>query len=248
LVTHRIVQITLRGNTATLRLKGDANDAVDPEAYEVKQAGKKVIAVPYLGRVAAWASSGLGLFLLGLYVAFLAVAVAVDWRDRPLRRDGGGGGGDLTEAGGRRDRGGERRESPRGLSTFAVSAMALGAIAAPFAPVQPTLAAWTDDATAGTSTLSAYTVPAPTLSCGGLGLLSVTFNWTAVAGATEYTLHYGSGGSSTVTVTGTSRTITTAIASGTAWVTANRNFGSTTWTSANSNTRSYTVAVVSLCS
>jgi hypothetical protein len=97
-------------------------------------------------------------------------------------------------------------------------------------------------------TFTATTVAAPTLSCGALGVLSVTFNWTAVPGATDYTLHYGSGGSSTVTTTATTRTIVTAISGGTAWVVANRSFGSTTWSSVASNSRTYTVAVASLCS
>jgi len=60
-------------------------------------------------------------------------------------------------------------------------------------------------------------------------------------------LHYGSGGATTVDVTGTSKTITAAVSGGTAWVLANRNFGSTTWTSVASTTRTYTVALTSLC-
>lgn len=102
---------------------------------------------------------------------------------------------------------------------------------------------WTDSAT-GTGSLTAYTVPTTTLTCGTLGVLSVRFNWTAVTNATDYTLHFGG---QTFTTTGTTATVTTAIAGGTAWVNVNRSFGSTTWTSANSNTRTYTVAVVSLC-
>jgi len=99
------------------------------------------------------------------------------------------------------------------------------------------------------STVGTYTVPAPaTFTCGTLGVLSVTFNWTAVAGATNYTLHYGSGGALTKAVTGTSTTIVTPISSGTAWLQANRSFGATTWTSVASATRTYTVAAVSLCS
>ena len=82
LVTHRIAQLTLRGDTATLRLKGDANDVVDPQAYVVKHAGRMVVTIPFVGRVAAWASSGIGLFALGLYVAFLASAVVADRRER----------------------------------------------------------------------------------------------------------------------------------------------------------------------
>jgi len=77
-----------------------------------------------------------------------------------------------------------------------------------------------------------------------LGVLSVTFNWPAVPNATNYTLHYGG---QTLTTSSTTATITAAITGGTAWVNVNRNFGSVTWTSANSNTRTFTVAVASLC-
>jgi hypothetical protein len=109
-------------------------------------------------------------------------------------------------------------------------------------------APWTDDVAISGTALTAGTVPAPSLSCGALGVLSVTFNWTAVSGATSYTLHYGSGGSSTLSTTSTTQTIGTAISGGTAWVVANHAYGSVTWSSVASNTRSYTVAVVSLCS
>jgi hypothetical protein len=116
-------------------------------------------------------------------------------------------------------------------------------------PAGPASAApWTDAVTISGTTLTAGTVAAPVLSCGALGVLSVTFNWTAVSGATSYTLHYGIGGSSTTTTAGTTITLVAAISGGTAWVEANHNYGSTTWTSIASNTRSYTVAVVSLCS
>ena len=97
------------------------------------------------------------------------------------------------------------------------------------------------------TTFTAGSVATPTLSCGALGVLSVTFSWTAVSGATDYTLHYGIGGASTLTVGGTSYTFLTAISGGTAWVVANHAYGSTTWSSAASNTRTYTVAAVSLC-
>ena len=111
-----------------------------------------------------------------------------------------------------------------------------------------TSAAWADGVNVGTSTLSTYTVPVPTLSCGSLGVLSVQFTWTSVPNATNYTLFYN-GGSSSTTTSNTNATITGALnLSSSAWVVANRNFGSTTWTSANSNTRNYTFLVVSLCS
>lgn len=113
---------------------------------------------------------------------------------------------------------------------------------------QSTYAWYTDSAAMDSGTFGADTIPAPTLSCGALGVLSVTFNWTAVPGATSYTLHYGSGGSLTLDVADTTATLVAAIAGGTAWVVAHRDFGQTTWDSVASNTRTYTVAVVSLCS
>jgi len=209
LVTHRIVQITLRGDTATLRLKGDANDVVDPQAYVVKEAGKKVLVVPYAGWAAAWAASGLGLFLLGFYVAFLAVAVAVDWRDRSWRRGGGDSGG---AGGGKRVRGGKRRAVRRGLSAAGMTAITLGSMAAPLATPLPTLGAWTDDATAGTSTLSAYTVPKPVwVSCTVTGALAktVTVVWQEVSSpyALDYAASVDGGGSLTVTDNGTTRQV-----------------------------------------
>lgn len=116
------------------------------------------------------------------------------------------------------------------------------------AGVPAAYAYWADPATTTTGSFAAGTVSAPTLSCGALGVLSVTFNWTAVTGATGYTLHYGAGGASTLNTTNTTATLVAAITGGTAWVVAHRDFASTTWSSASSNTRSYTVAVVSLCS
>ncbi len=143
---------------------------------------------------------------------------------------------------------GFRRQVPVAAAAVVV-VVVLGASALMPSRVTPTLAAFTDAAAVPTGNLATTTVPAPTtFTCGGLGLLSVTFNWAAVPGATNYTLHFGSGGSQTFTTTNTTRTITAAISGGTAWVVANRNLGSTTWTSVASTTRTYTVAVVSLCS
>lgn len=196
LVTHRIVQVTHRGATATLRLKGDANDAVDPEAYFVKAAGKKVIAIPFAGRLAAWASSGIGLFLLGLYVAFLAAVVAADWRDRR-------GGSDRPSG----DGGGKRKASRRAASATGAGAVMLGVLATPSVAPQPTLAAWTDDATAGTSTLTAYTVTKPvwvscTVTGSALAQKTATIVWQEVS--SPYALTY----TATIRETGTSMTVT----------------------------------------
>jgi signal peptidase I len=242
-VTHRIVKITHRPKSATLRLKGDANKVPDAQIYTVEQAGLVLFSIPFAGRVVAAASGPLGLFLLGGYVAFVVMILVEERRSR----------GPSPPGGTRRAKGHRRLVGRRGLvgekRAVAMVGVLVAGVSAVAAAPEPTFAAWTDGVNVGTSTLSTDTVPVPqNFRCGTLGVLSVQFQWDAVAGATNYTLHFGSGGSSTMTVTGTSQTITAVISGGTAWVNANRSFGSTTWTSANSNTRTYTVAVVSLCS
>jgi signal peptidase I len=224
-VTHRIVTVTQRNGHATLLLKGDANSSTDTLPYDVTSADRVLFSVPNGGYVVAWLAGPIGLFLLGGYAVWLLMRVA---RPRPR----------LSEAG---------RASLPLLAAVAVLGL-VGAVggqaAAPW-----TLAAWTDAAGVSGTTLTAYTVPAaPTFTCGTVGAFSVRFNWTAVSGATDYTLHYGSAGATTLTTASTTATITTAISGGTAWVVANRNFGSVTWSSVASQSRSYTVAVVSLCS
>jgi signal peptidase I len=241
-VTHRIVTITHRPKSATLRLKGDANKVPDAQIYTVEQAGLILFSIPFAGRVVAADSGPLGLFLLGGYVAFVVMILVDVRRKRGLSPPGGARKAKGRRLGGRRGLVGDKR-------AVAVVGVLLAGVATVEAGPEPTFAAWTDGVDVGTSTLSSYTVPVPqNFRCGTLGVLSVQFQWDAVAGATNYTLHFGSGGSSTMTVAGTSQTITAVISGGTAWVNANRSFGSTTWTSANSNTRTYTVAVVSLCS
>lgn len=229
-VTHRIVTVTHRGERATLALKGDANGSPDAQVYDVGTADRVWFAIPKAGYAVSWFSGPIGLFLLGSYAAFLLMVLFGNRRGPKAPRGGGA-----------------RKASGSVAALLLVAGT--GASGILVSKASPTLAAWTDPVSVTGTTLTADTVPPPaTFTCGTLGVLSVRFNWTAVAGATNYTLHYGSGGAQTTTVTGTTATITTAISSGTAWVNANRNYGSTTWTSANSNTRTYTVAVVSLCS
>jgi signal peptidase I len=255
-VTHRIVSVTHQGASATLRLQGDANARADDQAYQVRSAPRVVASVAGVGRVIAWLSRPPGVFVLAGYAALLLTIVtgrsgvdhggdgerlvtrSIEGRTRRLRRRRRGSGA----LGGRW----VSQRVARCLLrvSAAVAVLGLGAVSA-----APARAAWGDAVGVSGSTVATYSVPAPvSFTCGTLGVLSVTFNWTAVAGATNYTLHYGSGGSLTKTVTGTSTTVVAAIAGGTAWLEANRDFGSTIWTSAPSASRSYTVAVVSLCS
>jgi hypothetical protein len=239
-VTHRIVRITHRGAEATIALKGDANKVPDPQVHTVSSAGRLLFGIPFLGRVIAVLSSPIGLLLLGAYLFFVARVAMEEWAHR-----GPAGPRRGRERGGRR-RGGARRATGVAAGIVALTA---GLAAVTGAGPKGTVAAFTDTVAVGTSTMSTSSVPAPTLSCGPLGVLSVGFTWSSVSGATNYTLFYNNGSSST-TVSGLSTTITGALnLSSTAWVVANRNFGSTTWLSARSNSKNYTfLAVVSLCS
>ena len=255
-VTHRIVSVSHGGGSATLRLKGDANGRADEQSYAVRAAPRVVTSVPILGRAIAWLSRPPGVFVLAGYAALLLTIVT----GRSGVGGPGDGGGQGSQPANPRPRASRRIGSEgrppgarrvaehlaRCMARASAGALVLGLGAIHAAPAG---AAWGDTVGVAGSTVGTYTVPAPaTFTCGTLGVLSVTFNWTAVAGATSYTLHYGSSGSQTKTVTGTSTTVVAAIAGGTAWLQANRDFGATTWTSAPSATRTYTVAVVSLCS
>lgn len=235
-VTHRLRSMSNEGATRRLTLQGDANPAPDAETYTVSRVDRVLFDIPKAGYVASAASGRGGVFVLGAYVTGMLVLA---FRRRPPSG---------RDPGSEPRHGGARKAERR--TRVAARSVVVGVAGATLAVAAPASAAfWTDPAPVTGTTLTAYTLPAPaTFTCGGLGVLSVSFSWTAVAGATGYTLHYGPGGATTRTVTGTSTTVTSAISGGTAWVVANRSFGSTTWSSVASGTRSYTVAVVSLCS
>lgn len=235
-VTHRLREVSAQGDSRRLTLQGDANRTPDAEVYTVSRAERVLFDIPKAGYVVDAAAGPGGLFVLGAFVTGMLVLA--------FRRSPPAGPDAPTTA-----RRGGARKAVRG-SRVAARTVAPAVLGTALAVASPASAAfWTNGAPATGTTLSAYTLPAPaTFTCGSLGVLSVTFNWAAVTGATSYTLHYGSGGATTKTVTGTSTSITSAISGGTAWIVANRSFGSTTWSSVASTSRSYTVAVVSLCS
>jgi hypothetical protein len=125
---------------------------------------------------------------------------------------------------------------------------ALALVLAVVTPRGPAWAAWADTGSVASGDLAAGTIPATTATCGLLGLGSVTFNWTAVPGATGYVVHYGAGGAATQTLAaGTTQFQTSAsVIGGTFYVVVQRQFTSTTWTSTQSNSRTYTVVVATL--
>jgi signal peptidase I len=227
-VTHRVVGIDLSSRTASLTLKGDANEVADAETYVVGSAYRVFWHVPWVGYAARAVVTPAVLWLLSLGAVVLLL------RTRSGRGSGGGRRARRAPAG---------RHRARRAGATAVATMAV--LAGPAGPAGA--AAWTDPVAISGSTFTAGTVPPPAFDCFAVNVLSVTFAWTAVSGATSYTVHYGSGGSQTASTTNTSYTTVSVISGGTAWVVANRNYGSTTWSSVASNTRSYTVAVLGFC-
>jgi signal peptidase I len=182
-VTHRIVTITHRPGSATLRLKGDANKVPDAQIYTVRSAGIVLFSIPFAGRVVATASGPIGLFLLGGYVAFIAM-ILVEERRRKGPRSGGA-----------------RK------ATVTVTAILIGGLAVAEAQPEPTFAAWTDGVGVGTSTLSSYAVPKPawvncSVSGSALSQKTATIVWTEVS--SPFALDY----TATIQETGTSMTVT----------------------------------------
>lgn len=227
-VSHRISSITHQADSATLILKGDANESADTEPYVVRSAHKIVFTVPWVGAIVAWLSRAPGIFVLAGYAAVL---LALIMRRRPQQP---GQPGPTDPADGRRRRGGGRKATRAAVATL--SLVVVGTAPAWAVP-------WTDTVNVGGTTLTARVIAAPVVSCGTLSIGSTTLNWTPVAGATGYTLNYGTNGTVTETVGAgvTSKVFSGLATSGRFSVRADVNFGSVTWTSAPSNAKNYSV-------
>ena len=129
-----------------------------------------------------------------------------------------------------------------------VTSAALGlALLAPAASAGAA-SAWSDPTSVRGTTLTAATVAAPgALQCSPLGIASLFFSWPAVPGATRYTFHYGTNGTSTRTVLDTETSLLGLIAGGTAFVVADVDLGSVTWHSSASPQVQYLFLGVALC-
>ncbi len=205
-VTHRIVGVTHEGDTAILRLRGDANQATDSTPYRVTHADRVLFDVPGVGYAVGWMSGPIGLFLLGLYAAFL-LSVLLKRSPEP---------------------------SSHPLAATGLALVLLGAVASELLVplrVTPTLAAFTDSSGVSATTLTAN-LPTPSFSCALSGQNKTLLSWGTVAGA-QYVLHYGVGGATAdPATTATSKTLNNS--SGTAWVVATRSFSGQPWTSGES--------------
>jgi signal peptidase I len=223
-VTHRVKAIRRDGAASILTLRGDANQSADASTYRVTEVDRVIVDVPVLGYVVAAVASPAGVVL-----GILAVG-GILWLGFAGTRPTGRHGRRLVVAG----------------AVTVVSAVALGAVAA---PTVSTMARWSDTATMSSGTLKAYTVPpTPTFTC-TTGNRTATFTWAAVPDADSYIFHYGTSGQTTNERTTT--TVTLSLGSGTAsgvtWVEVKRDFGTVAWTSVASVTRSYTLGNTSSC-
>lgn len=181
-VTHRVVSSTLHGDTASLVLQGDANEAADSEIYVVTSAERVVASVPYGGYVMAHVLTPPGLVALGSLSVMLIVLT---------------GGGDRPAGAARLDpkhrgRVSARRRTAAGAALLAVVAGS----GATLAHTTGTWATYTDRARAGTGTFGAATVaPAASITCD-----VSTIRWTAPSNGTPsgYRMTWSySGGSGT---------------------------------------------------
>ncbi len=75
-ITHRVVEVETASLGATLTLKGDANDAVDPQPYTVDRIGLVAGGIPFGGQVLAAIRSPL---MLGVLTVFVAALVLWSW-------------------------------------------------------------------------------------------------------------------------------------------------------------------------
>ena len=79
-VTHRVVGLERRGETAELTLKGDANEDADPAPVSVVEADRLIRQVPEVGRFAAWLATAPGGFVIG---CLLTAVTMLALRRRP---------------------------------------------------------------------------------------------------------------------------------------------------------------------
>ena len=74
-VTHRLVTNTAVDGHRQLTLKGDANDVVDQQVYDVTSAQKVIFTIPKLGYAVDWLSRAPGVYLVALYVGLLLMLI-----------------------------------------------------------------------------------------------------------------------------------------------------------------------------
>ena len=134
-VTHRIENLSLSGDKATLILRGDANKVPDEKAYVVKGADRVLFDIPKAGYVVSWLSGPGGIFAGGLLVGFLLLTAF--------------GPGTRTE----------RRPGTKRLFGVSAATLAIGVMAGGVSGPTSTQAYYTDSAALAGGMLSAAPKP-----------------------------------------------------------------------------------------
>lgn len=218
-VTHRIVSVAMDGAEAELTLRGDANATADADTYRVTHADRVLFDVPLVGYAIGWMVGPVGLFLLGLYAAFLLSVILK--RPPPQASDPDATAGHVTAA--------------------ALTLVVLAAASYAVMPIRvsPTLAAFTDPvAVSGTQLTAALPAPANPACVKGNGQ-RVTLSWDVAVGVTYRV--YDDGVATAPTAAGTYTTANRDF--GQLWVSATRTFSGQQWTSADSTHFTYDRAV-----
>ncbi len=79
-VTHRVVQVQPYGSSIRLTLQADDSGAPDAEAYDVTEADRVFMSIPWLGHVFGPARGLVAISIGGVFVACLAIVVFVPRR------------------------------------------------------------------------------------------------------------------------------------------------------------------------
>lgn len=199
-VTHRIIAIDRTTPTTKLTLQGDANRAPDAQAYPVEDAYRVFADLPYGGRVVAWLSGPVGLFVLGMYAMGMLLLALRKRGDDPTPPSPPRGPTDAPRRGKRR---GARRRT--GAAAGAAALMVVGLAG-------PTWAAFSDSVTVAGTTVSTGALTTPTLACARNTLPArVTISWTAASSpvAHGYTARIVQNNATlTIASSGTTRSVT----------------------------------------
>ncbi len=209
-ITHRVVSSTLRGDEATLVMRGDANAVEDSELYVVTSAERVVADLPWGGYVLAHALTPPGLVAVACLSLMLLISgfSRVD-DDEDLDDEDLGNGGPGEAVGGGRDVVDLPGGKHRGVGRFALASVVVLAMVG---STSGTLAAFTDVASAQTSTFDAASIATPVTPTVSRGTTNAVISWSATSvgpsnlKATSYdVLRYTSatGGTPTVLCPGT---------------------------------------------
>lgn len=161
-VTHRVIEIDDDDAGVLLQLQGDANAVPDLETYPVTSADRVFTSVPYAGYLVAWASSPVGVFAGGVLAgALLLIAFrpgARRARDPGPEEPGPSHSSAVAGRGSRPARRASRAGRVGALGGVLILAMGGYGVVA---PSEPTMANWTDQATASSGVFAGQTIAPP---------------------------------------------------------------------------------------